>query len=85
MKDVKSLIRTIPNFPKPGVMFRDITTLLKDANGFRSTINQLTEHFRSRKANKVVAIESRGFIIGAAVAHQLNVGFVPIRKPGKLP
>lgn len=83
--DIKSLIRTIPNFPKQGVMFRDITTLLKDADGFHVTVDQLTNHFRSHKVDKVVAIESRGFIIGAAVAYQLNVGFVPIRKPGKLP
>ncbi len=83
--DIKSLIRTIPDFPKAGVMFRDITSLLKNGEGLRATVDQLSEHFKDYKANKVVAIESRGFIIGAAIAYQLNVGFVPIRKPGKLP
>ena len=83
--DVKSLIRTIPNFPKPGILFRDITTLLKDAAGFRSTVDQLAEHFCSHRPDKIVAIESRGFIIGSVLAHQMNAGFVPIRKPGKLP
>jgi len=83
--DIKSLIRTIPDFPKKGVMFRDITTLLKDADGLRAIVDQLAAHLKSCNAKKVVAIESRGFIIGAAIAYQLNLGLVPIRKPGKLP
>ncbi|MGH8710295.1 MAG: adenine phosphoribosyltransferase [Burkholderiales bacterium] len=83
--DIKSLIRTIPDFPKPGVLFRDITTLLKHTEGFRSTIDQLVGKYRGVKIDKVAGIESRGFIIGAALAYQLKAGFVPIRKKGKLP
>ncbi|HMK14089.1 MAG TPA: adenine phosphoribosyltransferase [Burkholderiales bacterium] len=83
--DIKSLIRTIPNFPKPGVMFRDITTLLKNAEGFRRTIDQLVVKYREVKIDKVAGIESRGFIIGAVLAYHLKAGFVPIRKKGKLP
>ena len=85
MMDIKSLIRTIPDFPKPGVMFRDITTLLKNTEGFRSTIDQLVAKYRGVKIDKVAGIESRGFIIGAALAYHLKAGFVPIRKKGKLP
>ena len=85
MMDIKPLIRTIPDFPKPGVMFRDITTLLKNSEGFRSTIDQLVGKYRGVKIDKVAGIESRGFIIGAALAYQLKAGFVPIRKKGKLP
>ncbi len=83
--NIKSLIRTIPDFPKPGVMFRDITTLLKHTEGFRSTIDQLVGKYRGVKIDKVVGIESRGFIIGAALAYHLKAGFIPIRKKGKLP
>jgi len=83
--NIKSLIRTIPDFPKPGVMFRDITTLLKNTEGFRSTIDQLVGKYRGVKIDKVVGIESRGFIIGAALAYHLKAGFIPIRKKGKLP
>ena len=83
--DIKSLIRTIPDFPKPGVMFRDITTLLKHTEGFRSTIDQLVSKYRGVKIDKVVGIESRGFIIGATLAYHLKAGFIPIRKKGKLP
>ncbi|HVS27074.1 MAG TPA: adenine phosphoribosyltransferase [Burkholderiales bacterium] len=83
--DIKSLIRTIPDFPKPGILFRDITTLLKHTEGFRNTIDQLAGKYRSTRIDKVAGIESRGFIIGAALAYQLKVGFVPIRKKGKLP
>src|SRR5215831_9176887 len=83
--DITTLIRTVPNFPKPGVMFRDITTLLKDAEGFRFVIEELAAAYRNEKVDKVAAIESRGFIVGAALAHELRVGFVPIRKRGKLP
>ena len=83
--DIKSLIRTIPDFPKPGVMFRDITTLLKHTEGFRNTIDQLVGKYRGVTIDKVAGIESRGFIIGAALAYHLKAGFVPIRKKGKLP
>ena len=82
---VKSRIRTIPHYPKPGVMFRDITTLLKDPVGFRVTINELVNRYTAQRIDKVAAIESRGFIIGAALAFQLGAGFIPIRKKGKLP
>ncbi len=82
---IKSRIRTIPHYPKQGVMFRDITTLLKDPIGFRITINEFVNRYTEVKINKVVGIEARGFIIGAALAFQLGVGFVPIRKKGKLP
>lgn len=82
---IKSRIRTIPHFPKPGIQFRDITTLLKDPVGFRITITELVARYAERKIDKVAAIESRGFIIGAPLAFALGVGFVPIRKPGKLP
>jgi len=82
---IKSLIRTVPHYPKQGVMFRDITTLLKDPVGFRVTINKFVHRYTGAKIDKIAAIESRGFIIGAALAFQLGVGFVPIRKKGKLP
>jgi adenine phosphoribosyltransferase len=82
---IKSRIRTVPHYPKQGVMFRDITTLLKDPVGFRVTINELVNRYTGMKIDKVAGIESRGFIIGAALAFQLGVGFVPIRKKGKLP
>jgi adenine phosphoribosyltransferase len=82
---IKSLIRTVPHYPKQGVMFRDITTLLKDPVGFRVTINEFVHRYTGVKIDKIAAIESRGFIIGAALAFQLGVGFVPIRKKGKLP
>jgi len=82
---IKSRIRTVPHYPKQGVMFRDITTLLKDPVGFRVTINELVNRYTGQKLDKIAGIESRGFIIGAALAFQLGVGFVPIRKQGKLP
>lgn len=88
MKDVipiESLIRTVPDFPRPGVLFRDITTLLKSGAGFQAVIEQLAAVYAGVAVDKIAAIESRGFIIGAALAHRLNVGFVPIRKQGKLP
>jgi len=81
---IKSLIRTIPDFPKPGIRFRDITPLLADADGFRQVIRALADRYAGQ-IDKVAAIEARGFIFGAAIAHALGVGFVPIRKPGKLP
>jgi adenine phosphoribosyltransferase len=83
--DVRSLIRTVPDFPKPGILFRDITTLLKDAAGFRSVVEELAAAYRDDGVDKVAGIESRGFIIGAALAYRMQAGFVPIRKAGKLP
>jgi len=83
--DIKSLIRTVPDFPKPGILFRDITTLLKHADGFHAVVEKLAGAYRGRAIDKIAAIESRGFIVGAALAYSLNVGFVPIRKQGKLP
>jgi adenine phosphoribosyltransferase len=82
---IKSLIRTIPHYPKQGIMFRDITTLLKDPIGLRLTIDEIARRYKDKKVTKVAGIESRGFIIGAPVAYLLGVGFVPIRKKGKLP
>lgn len=81
----KSRIRTIPHYPKQGIMFRDITTLLKDSVGFHLAITDLVNRYAHEKVDKIVGIESRGFIIGAAMAYQLKKGFVPIRKKGKLP
>lgn len=83
--DIKALIRTIPDFPKPGVQFRDITTLLKDRAGFQAVIERLANAHADQTLDKIAAVESRGFIIGAALAYRLNVGLVPIRKHGKLP
>ncbi|OGA03684.1 MAG: adenine phosphoribosyltransferase [Betaproteobacteria bacterium RIFCSPLOWO2_02_FULL_62_17] len=82
---IKSRIRTVPHYPRKGVMFRDITTLLKDPVGLRVTINELVNRYTGVKIDMVAGIESRGFIIGSALAFQLGVGFVPIRKKGKLP
>ena len=82
---IKSRIRTIPDYPKPGIMFRDITTLLQDPVGFRLTIEGLVAPFGTLRIDKVAAIEARGFILGGAVAEKLEAGFVPIRKKGKLP
>ncbi len=83
--DLQSLIRTIPDYPKPGILFRDITTLLKDPEGFRATIERLAERYDAHGIKKLAGIESRGFIIGAALAIRLGAGFIPIRKLGKLP
>jgi adenine phosphoribosyltransferase len=83
--NIKSHIRTVPHYPRPGIMFRDITTLLKDPVGFRVTIQEIANHYRGEKIDKIAGIESRGFIVGAPVAFSLGVGFVPIRKKGKLP
>ena len=82
---IRSRIRTIPDYPKEGIQFRDITTLLKDRDGFRSTIDHLASRYAGIKIDKIAAIESRGFIIGAPLAHLLGTGFVPVRKKGKLP
>ena len=82
---LKSRIRTIPDFPKPGIQFRDITTLLKDPFGFRKLVNDLVQPFAGKRVDAVAGIEARGFIIGGAVAHQLSTGVIPVRKKGKLP
>ena len=83
--DLRSAIRTIPDYPKKGVMFRDITTLLGDARAFRRAVDELVQPWAGMKIDKVAGIEARGFILGGAVAHQISAGFVPIRKKGKLP
>ncbi|MEM8771070.1 MAG: adenine phosphoribosyltransferase [Pseudomonadota bacterium] len=83
--DLTDVIRTIPDYPKSGIMFRDITTLLADARGFRKAIDELVQPLAGAKIDKVAGIEARGFILGGAIAHQLSVGFIPIRKKGKLP
>lgn len=83
--DLKAHIRNVKDFPKPGIMFRDITTLLKNPEAFNYTLEQLLEFAKAKKINKVVGIESRGFIFGSVLAHKLNCGFIPVRKPGKLP
>ena len=83
--DLKDCIRDIPDFPKPGIIFKDISTLLKNDQALRASIDILTGQFKGHKVDQVVAVESRGFIFGAALAYQLNAGFVPIRKKGKLP
>ena len=82
---LKDAIRTIPDYPKPGILFRDITTLLGDARAFRRAIDELVQPWAGAKIEKVAGMEARGFILGGAVAHQLSAGFVPIRKKGKLP
>lgn len=84
-EDLKKYIRSIKDFPKPGIMFRDITTLLKDPGAIKLTIEQLYQHTKELNITKVAGIESRGFIFGALLAEKLNAGFIPIRKPGKLP
>lgn len=82
---LQDAIRTIPDYPKPGVLFRDITTLLGDAWAFRRAVDELVQPWAGAKVDKVAGIEARGFILGGAVAHQLSAGFVPVRKRGKLP
>ena len=83
--DLRSAIRSIPDYPKPGIMFRDITTLLGDARAFRRAVDELVQPWAGMKIDKVAGIEARGFILGGAVAHQVSAGFIPIRKKGKLP
>jgi adenine phosphoribosyltransferase len=83
--NLSETIRTIPDYPKPGIQFRDITTLLGDARAFRRAVDELVHPFAGAKIDKVAGIEARGFILGGAIAHQLSAGFVPIRKKGKLP
>ena len=84
-ESLKSLIRDVPDFPKPGIVFKDITTLLRDPIAFRRALDLLTVLCGDRPLDAVMAIESRGFILGSALADRLGVGFVPVRKPGKLP
>jgi len=83
--DYKALIREVPDFPKPGILFYDITTLLKNARAFRTVMDELTQRYRDKQISKIVGIESRGFIVGSPLAYRLEAGFVPVRKPGKLP
>jgi adenine phosphoribosyltransferase len=85
MDDLKKLIRQIPDYPKPGILFYDVTTLLKDGKGFHSLVDRLCDHYQGRKVDVVVGIEARGFIFGPALAYRLKAGFVPVRKPKKLP
>jgi adenine phosphoribosyltransferase len=83
--DLRDVVRSIPDYPKPGIIFRDITTLLGNARAFRRTVDELVQPWAGMKIDKVAGIEARGFILGGAVAHQVSAGFVPIRKKGKLP
>lgn len=85
MKTVKDYIRTIPDFPHEGIMFRDVTTLFSDPRGFRIAVDQLLHPYTGMNIDRVAGLEARGFILGGAIAHQLSLGFVPIRKKGKLP
>ena len=82
---IKQSIKTIPDYPKPGIMFRDVTSLLEDAKAYQATIALLVEHYKSMGFTKVVGTEARGFLFGAPLALELGIGFVPVRKPGKLP
>ncbi len=83
--DLRAAIRSIPDYPRPGIVFRDITTLLGDARAFRRAVDEMVQPWAGMKIDKVAGIEARGFILGGAVAHQVSAGFVPIRKKGKLP
>ncbi len=85
MDELKMLIREIPDYPKPGILFYDVTTLLKDRQGFHSLVDKLCEHYSGRKVDVVAGIEARGFIFAPALAYRLGAGFVPVRKPKKLP
>src|SRR5271170_3858891 len=83
--NLAEIIRTIPDYPRPGIMFRDITTLLGDARAFRRAVDELVQPYAGAKIEKVAGVEARGFILGGAVAHQLSAGFLPVPKRGKLP
>ncbi len=85
MQELKELIRSIPDFPKKGILFRDITTLIKDKDGFKKAVDAVYEVYKDKKIDKVVSIEARGYIFGGALAYLLGSGLVPVRKPGKLP
>jgi adenine phosphoribosyltransferase len=82
---IKNSIKAIPDYPKPGILFRDVTSLLENAEAFRLTIDLMASHYRNKGFTKIVGTEARGFLFGAPLAHQLGLGFVPVRKPGKLP
>jgi len=84
-KELRDLIRSIPDFPKKGILFRDITTLLKDGPGFKAAVQLMAAHYRDADIASIVCIEARGFILGSAMAYEMGCGIVPIRKPGKLP
>ncbi len=85
MLDLKKAIRDVPDFPKQGIIFKDITTLLKDKEAFKYAIDKMVERYTGEEIDQIVAIESRGFIFGSILAYNLNTGFIPVRKPGKLP
>lgn len=85
MSDLKNKIRNVPDFPKKGIVFRDITTLLKDKDAFKAAIDRMAEYCKKKNPDLIVSSEARGFIFGAAIAYKLGIGFVPVRKPGKLP
>ena len=85
MDNLKKLIREIPDYPKPGILFYDLTTLLQDPRGFHELVDKLCDHYNGKKVDVVAGIEARGFIFGPALAYRLNAGFVPVRKPKKLP
>ena len=85
MDDLKKLIREVPDYPKPGILFYDLTTLLQDPQGFRALVDRLCGHYEGKKVDVVAGIEARGFIFGPALAYRLGAGFVPVRKPKKLP
>ena len=85
MDNLKNLIREVPDYPKPGILFYDVTTLLKDREGFHALVDKLCEHYEGKKVDVVVGIEARGFIFAPALAYRLRAGFVPVRKPKKLP
>ena len=85
MEDLKKLIREIPDYPKPGILFYDLTTLLKDRHGFQKLVDQLCDHYANRQVDVVAGVEARGFIFAPALAYRLGAGFVPVRKPKKLP
>lgn len=85
MRDLASLIRDVPDFPKPGIIFKDITTLIRDPQGLKKSIDHFADRYAGKGLTAVVGVESRGFIFGAPLADRLGVGFVPVRKPGKLP
>lgn len=83
--ELQALVRAIPDFPKPGILFRDITPLIKDARAFKAAVDMLTQAYASQRIDHVVAIEARGYLVGAPLAHALGAGLIPVRKPGKLP
>ena len=85
LKFIEASIKTIPDYPKPGILFRDITSLIENAEAFKATIDLLANHYRDQGITKIVGTEARGFIFGAPVAFAMGLGFVPVRKPGKLP